>query len=124
VAFFAAGALAFAAVGASAQEGPSARAVVHASATIVSPVAIQTPSALRLVGEGSAMALEGTMEVRSPAPHVVAANARSWSSSTTSGFAPVRKGSWGTTPQAVRVSATPAASGETVHVTYVVAVIL
>lgn len=120
----AAGALAFAASGVSAQEGPSATAVVRASATILSPVALQAPSSLSLVDAAGALALEGAVEVRSPAPHVVSANARAWSPRSGTGFGAVQAGAHGAAPRRVQVEIPPAADGEPVRVTYVVAVIL
>lgn len=124
VACFAAGALAFAASGVTAQEGPAAAAVVQASATILSPVAVQAPSALALVDGVAGPVLEGTLEVRSPAPHVVAANARAWSDGRETGFERVQGGSRLAASQQVRVDVAPQPAGRPVRITYVVAVIL
>lgn len=124
-AYLVAGATAFAAFGVSAQEAPSARATVRASATIVSPVGVETPGAFSLLGEGVDLELRGNVQVRSPAPHVIFANARNWTGQGRStGFAAVHQGAMGATPQQVRVATTPSTSGEVVLVTYVVAVIL
>lgn len=124
VAFLAAGALAFAASGVSAQDAPGATAVVQASATILSPVAVQAPSSLSWVDGVGGRALQGTVEVRSPAPHVVVANTRSWQDGRPAGFGEVHRGSRIGAPQSVQVDVAAPEAGEPMRVTYVVAVIL
>ena len=121
----AAGALAFAAFGVSAQEGPSATAHVRASATIVSPGSVQAPAALEFLGDAAGRVVRGDVAVTSPAPHVVAANVDGWvSQGRTTGFEPVRGGTGHGAPQQVRVDAAPTGSAGAMRVTYVVAIIL
>jgi hypothetical protein len=125
VACLAAGALAFAAVGVSAQQGPSVRAAVTASATVLSPVGIMAPSSYQVVTRGGAAVLRGSLEVTSPAPHVVAANADGWvRQGRTTGYGPVLRGVPGGPAQEVRVESAPSGAGAPAKVTYVVAIIL
>jgi hypothetical protein len=124
VAWIAAGALAFAAVGASAQEGPTATAVVVASATLAAPVGIEVPAGLALERQASGLTLQGVLAVRSPAPHVLSASVLGWGGAEAKRFAPVLRGSWQGTPQEVRVVVGEGHGGTPVRVTYVVAVIL
>lgn len=106
-----------------AQVGPARQVTVGASATVLAPVAILASRPVTATPAARGAAFVSTVEVSSPAPHVVAAFEGDWSWAER--FAPVRAGTAGALPREVRVLADHGGGPDApARVTYVVAVVL
>lgn len=108
-------------------QAQSAQGTVVSSATILDPVSVEAPGALRLVGASPAsLELRGEVGVTSPSPHVLTASIRGEAtmSGDGEGFARLRQGTRGRVPQRVEVDLARSADGRPVRVTYVLAVVL
>lgn len=114
--------LALGAQGASAQ---STRASVRASATILPAVGLQAPASLQLSATGTDhLDLTGSLQVTSPAPHVLTGQVETWNRDGSTAFERVRPGQLGTLPEEVKVTGAENPRSGVMRVTYTVAVVL